>query len=445
MSEWKNYCIGDLCSTISNTYNGSDDKVVLINTSDVLDGKVLNHNFVENKNLKGQFKKTFIKNDILYSEIRPANKRFAFIDFDKTNNYIVSTKLMVLRPDTTKVLPSFLFSILKSQTVIDELQHLAETRSGTFPQITFSSELAPMKVLLPNLDIQAKIVSILYSIEEKISTNTAINNNLEQQAQAIFKSWFVDFEPFGGTMPNDWSISTLSIVADYLNGLAMQKFRPNKNEKGIPVLKIKELKQGFCDVQSDLCSINIKPEYLINDGDVIFSWSGTLLLDFWCSGLCGLNQHLFKVSSEKYDKWFYYFWTKHHLDTFIAIAADKATTMGHIKREDLDKSEVLIPDNKTYKQLNSILSPLINLIIKNRVENRQLTQLRDTLLPKLMSGEIDVSKVDISADKLLFSILVFEHLYIKIVILIGVTINTMTIFTSNIIKFKLKKSFTFDN
>ena len=272
-----------------------------------------------------------------------------------------------------------------------------------------------------------------------------INNNLEQQAQAIFKSWFVDFEPFGGTMPNDWSISTLSTIADYLNGLAMQKFRPNKNEKGIPVLKIKELRQGFCDVQSDLCSLNIKPEYLINDGDVIFSWSGTLLLDFWCSGLCGLNQHLFKVSSEKYDKWFYYFWTKHHLDTFIAIAADKATTMGHIKREDLDKSEVLIPDNKTYKQLNSILSPLINLIIKNRVENRQLTQLRDTLLPKLMSGEIDVSEVDISTDKLLFSILVFEHFYIKIVILIGVTINTMTIFTCNIIKFKLKKSFTFDN
>lgn len=272
-----------------------------------------------------------------------------------------------------------------------------------------------------------------------------INNNLEQQAQAIFKSWFVDFKPFGGTMPNDWSISTLSTIADYLNGLAMQKFRPNKNEKGIPVLKIKELRQGFCDVQSDLCSLNIKPEYLINDGDVIFSWSGTLLLDFWCSGLCGLNQHLFKVSSEKYDKWFYYFWTKHHLDTFIAIAADKATTMGHIKREDLDKSEVLIPDNKTYKRLNSILSPLINLIIKNRVGNRQLTQLRDTLLPKLMSGEIDVSEVDISTDKLLFSILVFEHFYIKIVILIGVTINTMTIFTSNIVKFKLKKSFTFDN
>lgn len=175
----------------------------------------------------------------------------------------------------------------------------------------------------------------------------------------------------------------------------MQKFRPNKNEKGIPVLKIKELRQGFCDVQSDLCSPNIKPEYIINDGDVIFSWSGTLLLDFWCSGLCGLNQHLFKVSSLKYDKWFYYFWTKHHLDKFIAIAADKATTMGHIKREDLDKSDVIIPDEKTYIQLNSILTPMLELIVKNKVENRQLAQLRDTILPKLMSSEIDVSKVNL--------------------------------------------------
>lgn len=248
---------------------------------------------------------------------------------------------------------------------------------------------------IPPLDIQQKIAKVLSAIDDKIELNNSINNNLEQQAQAIFKSWFVDFEPFGGTKPEAWVISNLSTIADYLNGLAMQKFRPNENEIGIPVLKIKELRQGFCDVQSDLCSPNIKPEYLINDGDVIFSWSGTLWLDLWCSGLCGLNQHLFKVSSEKYDKWFYYFWTKYHLNKFIAIAADKATTMGHIKREDLDKSDVIIPDEKTYIQLNSILTPMLELMVKNRVENRHLTQLRDTLLPKLMNGEIDVSNVEV--------------------------------------------------
>lgn len=170
--------IVDLCDTISDTYKRSDDTVVLINTSDVLEGDVLNHEPVPNKNLKGQFKKTFRKNDILYSEIRPANKRFAFIDFDDTKGYIASTKLMVLRPRENVVLPQFLFAILKSQEIIEELQHLAETRSGTFPQITFSSELAPMDVMIPDFTTQKQIVSILSFIEEKVKLNTAINENL---------------------------------------------------------------------------------------------------------------------------------------------------------------------------------------------------------------------------------------------------------------------------
>ena len=177
MAKWKECTIGDLCNTISDTYKGNDEYVVLVNTSDVLEGKVLNHTVVENKNLKGQFKKTFKKNDILYSEIRPANKRFAYVDFEATANYIASTKLMVLR-HKDNVLPEFLFALLKSNYVITELQHLAETRSGTFPQITFSSELAPMKVNLPDKETQKKIVSVLSCIEQKMNTNEEINNNL---------------------------------------------------------------------------------------------------------------------------------------------------------------------------------------------------------------------------------------------------------------------------
>ena len=178
MGEWNAVTIGDLCDTISDTYRGNDEYVILVNTSDVLEGKVLNHEFVENKNLKGQFKKTFKKNDILYSEIRPANKRFAFIDFEDTATYIASTKLMVLRPRKEWVMPKFLFAILKSQYMLNELQHLAETRSGTFPQITFTSELAPMPVLLPDFETQSKIVSLLDSIEGRMQSNNEINNNL---------------------------------------------------------------------------------------------------------------------------------------------------------------------------------------------------------------------------------------------------------------------------
>ena len=175
----------------------------------------------------------------------------------------------------------------------------------------------------------------------------------------------------------------------------MQKFRPKKNEIGIPVLKIAELRQGRCDKNSDLCSPSIDSNYIVHDGDVIFSWSGSLLVDIWCGGTCGLNQHLFKVTSQTYEKWFYYLWTKHHLDRFIFLAADKATTMGHIKREELDKAEVIILDDKIYSKLTMTLSPIIDTIINNRVENRRLSEIRDNLLPELMSGNINVEDITI--------------------------------------------------
>ena len=192
MGEWKTYRLGDLCDSISNTYRGKAQNVVLINTSDVLEGKCLNHRKEPNKNLKGQFKKTFQQGDILYSEIRPSNKRFAYIDFDATD-YIASTKLMVLRANE-KIRPLYLYYILQSQVVIDELQMLAESRSGTFPQITFS-ELSLLTTELPDIDSQDKIINILKSLDDKIELNRRINANLEAQAQALFRSWFVDFEP----------------------------------------------------------------------------------------------------------------------------------------------------------------------------------------------------------------------------------------------------------
>ena len=247
-----------------------------------------------------------------------------------------------------------------------------------------------LEIDVPPLVEQEKIGSFLKALDDKIALNDRINKNLEQQAQAIFSNEFLTLE----TLPDGWKQSSLIDIADYLNGLAMQKYRPTAGETGIPVLKIKELRQGCCDDNSELCSPNIKSEYIIHDGDVIFSWSGSLLVDFWCGGICGLNQHLFKVTSNKYDKWFYYAWTKHHLDRFIAVAADKATTMGHIKRDELSKAEVLIPNEADYKRIGYLLQPIYDLIIANRIENKKLAEARNTLLPKLMSGEIDISEVD---------------------------------------------------
>ncbi len=238
--------------------------------------------------------------------------------------------------------------------------------------------------MLPSLEEQKRIAGILGALDDKIELNRRINANLEQQAQTLFKYYFIDNTNLLGIT----TAGNLTDIAQYLNGLAMQKFRPKDNESAIPVLKIKELGQGQCDESSDLCSSAINSDYIVSDGDIIFSWSGTLLVDIWCGGKCGLNQHLFKVTSKAYPKWFIYYWTKYHLDKFIRIAKDKAVTMGHIKRCDLETSAVLIPPKDILTNIDALISPILDCIIKNRIENRKLSQLRDILLPKLMNGEM---------------------------------------------------------
>ena len=168
--------LSELVDTISDTRKIDKDKVILINTSDVLAGDVLNHTYTDNGNLRGQFKKRFKQNDILYSEIRPANKRFAYVDFD-SEDYIASTKLMVLRRKSDKITNRYLYYCLTSDSFIERMQHLAESRSGTFPQITFDV-LKAESIYLPPVDNQNKITNILDSINNKVKINNEINNNL---------------------------------------------------------------------------------------------------------------------------------------------------------------------------------------------------------------------------------------------------------------------------
>ena len=289
-----------------------------------------------------------------------------------------------LRAKESLVDAEYLYYLIKHNVVI-----LKKNPHGSVFDTITRDTFDGIEVELPSLQEQKVVASILRDLDDKIEVNNEINNNLEYQARAIFINEFLSLK----TPPDGWKQASLIDIADYLNGLAMQKYRPADDEIGISVLKIKELRQGCCDNNSELCSPNIKSEYIIHDGDVIFSWSGSLLVDFWCGGICGLNQHLFKVTSSKYDKWFYYAWTKHHLDRFISVAADKATTMGHIKRGELAKAEVFIPNESDYSRIGALLQPIYDLIISNRIENKKLALLRNTLLPKLMSGELDVSNI----------------------------------------------------
>ena len=295
-------------------------------------------------------------------------------------------------------------------------------------------------------DNRREIAKKLFSMDQKIHLNTQINQTLEQIAQALFKSWFVDFDPVrakvqalsdgmsleqaelaamqaingktpeeltalsqtqpdhyaelaetakafpcdmvevdGIEVPKGWEIKALDEVANYQNGLALQKFRPENNEPFLPVVKIAQLRQGYAD-GDEKAKANIKPECIINNGDVVFSWSGSLLVDIWCGGKAALNQHLFKVTSKRYPKWFYYFYTKYHLAEFQRIAYDKAVTMGHIKREHLSAAKCIVPNDELLA--NKTLENILEKIIFNRLENFNLQDTRDLLLPRLLNGEM---------------------------------------------------------
>jgi type I restriction enzyme S subunit len=316
--------------------------------------------------------------DVLISNIRPYFQKIWQANCDGA----CSADVLCIRANE-KADCKYLYYLLSQQKFFDYV--MSGAKGCKMPRGD-KSQIMQWQISLPPLAEQKRIADILSVIDDKIELNRRINANLEQQAQALSDEYFIHNI---GKLGN-YSTASLTDIAQFLNGLAMQKFRPKGNEDGIPVLKIKELGQGKCDASSDLCSSSIPEEYIINNGDIVFSWSGTLLVDIWCSGICGLNQHLFKVSPLSYPKWLIYFWTKYHLSNFIRIAQDKAVTMGHIKRGDLDAAKVIIPSAESLNELDKIMSPMLQSIISNRIENNNLSILRDTLLPKLMSGEITV-------------------------------------------------------
>lgn len=270
--------------------------------------------------------------------------------------------------------------------------YLASLANGGAQQNLNAQQIKEFEIPFPPLEEQKRIADILSSLDDKIELNCRINDNLEQQAQALFDYYFDDESKY---LENS-TMGFLTDIAVYLNGLAMQKFPATDIEQSLPVLKIRELGQRKCDDSSDRCSNTIDTDYVIDNGDIIFSWSGTLLVDVWCGGKCGLNQHLFKVSPlNNYPQWFVYYWTNRHLRKFKLIAKDKAVTMGHIRRSDLENAEVKIPSKMNMQEINARIAPLFQSIIKRRLESSKLEKVRDTLLPKLMSGELKMSEIEI--------------------------------------------------
>lgn len=382
--------LGEVCDSISVTFDKTKQQVVLVNTSDVFNGKVTNHALVDNKGLKGQFKKTFQKGDILYSEIRPKNKRFAFIDFN-ANDYVASTKLMVIRANK-KVLPQYLYQVLKSEEVINQLQSLAESRSGTFPQITFS-ELAQIDARIPELAEQKEIADFLKLFDDKIELNNKINHHLEQIGQELFEQVYYNGSPAqlgdiistleSGSRPKGGAeIGGIpSIGAENIERFGQYDY---SKEKFISLEYFKKLNRG-----------------VVHSGDVLLYKDGaytgkvSMALDNFPHAQCAINEHVFilRPSKRAPSSFFLYFLLLYdeNRQALFSRASSKAAQPG-LNQTEVKTLSILLPTTEEIIKFDNTIAPIMHQIAKNANENRKLSTLRDTLLPKLLSGEIPVNQ-----------------------------------------------------
>ncbi len=307
----------------------------------------------------------------------------------------------------------FLYYRLRAR---DYRHHVLAGATGSTVRHTSPTRIADFCFELPPLAEQRAISYALSTFDSKIQLSQLMNDTLEQMVGAIFKSWFIDFDPVHakssgrkpvgipeelavlfpcqlapsplGRIPQGWQAKPLDALANFLNGLALQKFPAREGEPWLPVIKIAELRAGRPS-SSQRANRDVPGKYLINDGDLIFSWSGSLLVKYWTGGLGALNQHLFKVETEL-PRWFVNGWLQHHLPEFQSIASGKATTMGHIQRHHLTAAKSCLPPVRLLELADRVLGPLTARQVANEVEIRTLNELRDLLLPRLLSRELSV-------------------------------------------------------
>ena len=285
--------------------------------------------------------------------------------------------------------------------------------SGSAIPSTSRTAFYELPVTIPPLPAQRTIGEILGTIDERIALSQRMNQTLEAIAWALFQSWFIDFDPVEakeikptlptdladlfpdrlvdselGPIPDGWDARGLDEIATLVNGLALQKYPPT-TEQSLPIIKISQLRSGKLQ-GADLASAELDPKYVVHDGDILFSWSGSLECRMWTGGKGALNQHLFKVVPNRTPKWLCYLAIHRHLSDFRSIAAGKATTMGHIQRHHLSNAKQAVPPREILQHLNTVIEPILERKVESAIEARDLATLRDALLPRLISGRLQV-------------------------------------------------------
>ena len=379
MGEWKEYKFSDFANINPPVKLINGERYSFIEMKDLSDGQKYCFPSVERKLTGGS---RFREGDTLFARITPCleNGKICQVRGLKDDLGFGSTEFFVFRGKAGISDNDFVFYLSRWNEVRSFAEMNFDGTSGRqrVPKDAFNNLI----LALPDLPEQKSIAAILSSLDDKIDLLHRQNKTLEALAETLFRQWFVAEE-------EGWEEKGIDEIAEFLNGLACQKYPPVAGKENLPVIKIKELRLGITEA-TDMATAEVPEQYIVNNGDILFSWSGSLEVVIWSHGKGVLNQHLFKVNSDHYPEWFFYFWIKHHLPEFRNIAQDKATTMGHIQRHHLSEAIVVIPEPDKMKNFDAQIKPMFEKVKRNLTQIRTLTRLRDTILPKLMSGEVRV-------------------------------------------------------
>lgn len=400
MAEWQTVRLGEIVKTNQSTYSPKENWqfVNYLDTGNITMNKIdeiQNINTAKDK-LPSRARRKVKTNSIIYSTVRPNQLHYGIIK-KQPDNFLVSTGFTVIDVNYDKAVPDFIYYALTKQEVTEQLQAIAEQSVSAYPSLK-PSDIENLELMLPDKKTQERIVAILRSIDEKIKENNAINNNLEQQTQAIFKSWFVDFELNYGIMPSDWKVSQLGSIAK----ISTEVFSPAKNpnvevehysipaydEKRYPVF---ETSNGIKSNKYRLSSNSVMISKLNPDTKRI--WRPYCISD---NPICSTEFIVYEPINPLNRDFIYSIIDSIGFSAFLCSHTTGSTNSRQRATPSITLTyDIIVPDEKTIQAFCSIVSPMYDTIENNIKENQKLAETRDKLLPKLMSGELDVSGIDL--------------------------------------------------
>ena len=414
MSEWKRYKLGELLRVKHGwAFKGeffSDTGVQSILTpGNFYESGGFKANPSKDRFYSGDYPKEYLcsKGDLVVAMTEQAAGLLGSTAIVPEDNRYLHNQRIGLISCNESLNKDFAYYLFMTQSV---RQQISRSASGTKVKHTSPEKIYDVQVDIPKIQTQKNIAIFLSILDKKIQINNQINQELEAMAKTLYDYWFVQFDfpdqngkPYkssGGKMvynpelkreiPEGWEVDSLWNIANFYNGLAMQKYRPDTNEDDyLPVIKIREMMNDFSK-DTEKARLDIPTEAVVERGDILFSWSATLEVIIWGKERGALNQHIFKVTSDTYPKSFIYFELKSYLKVFKAIAELRKTTMGHITQDHLKQAKIVVPPIEIISKLDAKLQPIMlkQQILEN--QNQELTQLRDWLLPMLMNGQVKV-------------------------------------------------------